>query len=328
MVNDSLEIRRDEEYIYVPIKDASSIILATIGSQVPNIEQCRLDFHIRRKSQGSLIELLEDKLPPNLLASLPQGIDLVGDIAIVEIPPELELHKNIVGEAIIRSHKNTRTVLTKIGAVKGAYRLRQLQIIAGESKTETIHKENGCTYHVDVAKAYFSPRLSHEHSRISSLVREGEVVIDMFAGIGPFAIQIAKNHQRVSLYAMDINPNAIKYLTENARLNRVEEKVHPLLGDAKQIIQQKLGRIADRVIMNLPERAINYVDSACEALKTTGGTVHFYGFATKTNMPENLTQKFKERVEESGRMVVKSSWKRVRETAPFEFQIALDAEIN
>ena len=275
-----------------------------------------------------MIELLEDKLPPNLLASLPQGIDLVGDIAIVEIPPELELHKNIVGEAIIRSHKNTRTVLTKIGAVKGAYRLRQLQIIAGESKTETIHKENGCTYHVDVARVYFSPRLSHEHSRISSFVREGEVVVDMFSGIGPFAIQIAKNHQRVTLYAMDINPNAIKYLTENARLNRVEEKVHPLLGDAKQIIQQKLGRIADRVIMNLPEQAINYVDSACEALKTTGGNVHFYGFATKMNMPENLTQKFKERVEESGRTVVKSSWKRVRETAPFEFQIALDAEIN
>lgn len=302
--------------------------MTAIKGELPNIDHCKQNFHTRYKPQITIFELLENKIPSSLVASLPRSMDTVGDIIVVEIPPELEPHKKTVGDAILQSHKNARTVWAKTGAVAGTYRLRKLQLLAGENKTETTHKENGCTYHVDVAKAYFSPRLSHEHSRVTNLVKEGETIIDMFAGVGPFAIQIAKDHQHVSVFAIDINPDAAEYLTENARLNRVEEKVHTLVGDAGHIVKQKLRETADRVIMNLPGQAANYVDSACEALKKTGGVIHFYGFATQENPPESLVTQFRHRVEQSNKKVVKSFYRRVRETAPFESQIVLDAEIQ
>src|SRR3989337_4513003 len=143
------------------------------------------------------METLEGQLPPHLKASLPKALDIVGDIAIVEVPPELETQKNLIGKAILEAHRNVRTVLAKAGAVSGDYRLRDFEVIAGEHNTSTIHKEFGCSYQVDVAKAYFSPRLSHEHERVASLVQNGETVADLFAGVGPFSVLIGKSHKDV-----------------------------------------------------------------------------------------------------------------------------------
>ncbi|NIW14337.1 MAG: hypothetical protein GWN31_10485, partial [Candidatus Thorarchaeota archaeon] len=96
-------------------------------------------------------------------------------------PSELDSYDQVIGEAILELHKNVRTVLAKAGAVSGTYRLRDYRVIAGEPHTGTVHKEYGCQYRVDLAKAYFSPRLSYEHNRVASLVEEGETTVDMFA---------------------------------------------------------------------------------------------------------------------------------------------------
>ncbi|MEM3760367.1 MAG: class I SAM-dependent methyltransferase family protein, partial [Candidatus Bathyarchaeia archaeon] len=274
-------------------------------------------------------ELLENKLPPHLLASLPRAIDFVGDIAIIEIPPELEAHKALIGEAILKAHKKVQTVLAKAGAVSGTYRLREFSVIAGKSKTETIHKEYGCQFYVDISKAYFSPRLSYEHNRVASLVKDNETVIDMFSGVGPFAILIAKTHENVKVYAIDINPYAIEFLQKNIRLNRVEGKIHPILGDAKEVVEEKLSGIADRVIMNLPEKAIEFVDVACKAIKPTGGIIHFYTFVSGSDSLENLKLKLIGTVENCGRKVDEILFSRfVRATAPYEWQAVLDAKIH
>ncbi|MEM4713775.1 MAG: class I SAM-dependent methyltransferase family protein, partial [Candidatus Bathyarchaeia archaeon] len=256
LVNKELEVKRGYNYIYIPLtKSPSQEEIQAIQKQVIRLEIITHTFPERKKQPPTVIKILEEKLPPHLLACVPRALDIVGDIAIIEIPPELETHKTEIGNAILQVHKNVRTVLAKAGAIKGKYRTRQYTVIAGEPKTETIHKEHNCRYYVDLAKAYFSPRLSHEHKRVASTVKEGETVIDMFAGVGPFSILIAKIHERVKVYAVDINPEAFALLEKNVRLNRVEGKVHPILGNAKQIIKQKLRGLADRVIMNLPEKA-------------------------------------------------------------------------
>ena len=121
-------------------------------------------FAEKQSTAKTLMQALENKLPPNLLASLPQALDVVGDIAIIEIPPELKSYENMIGEAILKTHRNIRTVLAKAGAISGTYRLREFNFIAGEQKTQTVHREFGCQFHVDLAKAYFSPRLSHEQN--------------------------------------------------------------------------------------------------------------------------------------------------------------------
>ncbi len=330
LVDKELEVQRDDAYIYIPLaKSPPQDEVQALKKQAISLEITTHTFPERKKRPATLMEILEGKLPPHLLACVPRAMDIVGDIAIIEIPPELEAYKKDVGNAILQVHKNLRTVLAKAGAIKGEYRTREYAIIAGEPKTETVHKEHSCLYHVDLAKAYFSPRLSHEHKRVASMVKEGETIIDMFAGVGPFSILIAKTHEKVKVYAIDKNPDAIALLKRNVRLNRVEGKVHPILGDARQIVKRELRGLADRVIMNLPEKAIEFVGAACEVLKTEGGTVHFYGFVTAEEQLEKLKHQFKEEVEKSRRSVVKILYSRaIRETAPYEWQAVLDADVR
>jgi tRNA (guanine37-N1)-methyltransferase len=297
--------------------------------QIPDFKISTHTFPEQKKQVKTFAELLEDKLSPHLLTSLPKAMDIVGDIAIIEVLPEVDADKGIIGEAILSANKNVRTVLAKASAISGTYRLREFRTIAGERKTETTHKEYNCQYYVDLAKAYFSPRLSYEHKRVASLIEEGETVIDLFAGVGPFAIQIAKTHENVEVYAIDVNPNAVEFLKRNIRLNRVEGKVHPILGDAKQVVKERLSGVADRVIMNLPEKAIEFVEAACTTIKSTGGIVHFYSFVSASDSLENVKLHFIEAVEQCGRKVEKIFFSRlVRATAPYKWQAVMDAKIH
>lgn len=329
ITNRELEIKRNSDYIYIPItRQPRENELKTLEKQLPTFEISK-NLFLEKRHAKTFIEILGDRLPPHLLASLPRAIEFVGDIAIVEIPPELDAHKDVIGKAILEAHKNVKTVLAKAGAVGGIHRVREFNVISGEPKTATVHKEYGCQYHVDLAKAYFSARLAYEHKRVASLVTNGETVVDMFAGVGPFSILIAKTHEKVKVYAIDVNFYAVELLNNNVKLNRVEDKVYPLLGDARQIIKERLVGIADRVIMNLPERAIEFVDAACKALKPEGGVVHFYSFVNANNSLENVKLRFMETVEKSGRRVEKILFSRfIRETAPYEWQVVLDALVR
>jgi len=193
-----LEVQRTASHICIPLsRQPEESELSTLKTQVPDFQLAKNVF-IEKKQQGkTLAEILENRLPPHLLAGLPRALDVVGDIAIIEVPPELKTHEKLVGDAILKTHRNIRTVLAKAGVVSGTYRLRDFEVISGEPRTATIHKEYGCKYQVDVAKAYFSPRLSHEHERVASLVQKGETVVDLFAGVGPFSVLIAKNNEAV-----------------------------------------------------------------------------------------------------------------------------------
>jgi tRNA (guanine37-N1)-methyltransferase len=324
-----LEIQSDANFVYVPlIRLPSAEELAELQVQVPDYSLQRHIFPEKRKQSKTVMEVLEEHLPPHLMASLPKALDVIGDIAVVEIPPELENHKKLLGAAILEAHKNLRTVLAKVGAISGDYRLRDFEVIAGEPRTNTVHQEFGCSYLVDVAKAYFSPRLSHEHQRVASLVQQGETVVDLFAGVGPFAVLIAKNHKDVKVYAVDLNPDAVELLRTNIRFNRVENRVFPIIGDARLVVDAKLTGVADRAIMNLPEKAIEFVDVACKALKPEGGLVHFYGFMHEPESLDALKTRFAEAVANSGRRVDRFLLaKTVRETAPYTCQVVLDAEI-
>lgn len=317
-------------HIYLPlVRSPSEEELAKIRYQDPTAELITHDFSVRAKYPKSLTELLTDKLQPDLLASLPHSADVIGDIVVIELPPELEPHQKTIGEAILKMYKNSRTVLAKASAITGDYRLRDYQVIAGEAKTETVHKEHGCLLHVDLSKAYFSPRLSHEHNRIALAVKEGETVIDMFAGVGSFAVLIGKKHENVKVYAIDVNPNAVSLLRTNARVNRVETKVFPVLGDAREIVQQRLAGMADRVIMNLPEKSFDYVDVACKALKTKGGNIHFYSFTRPKETIESIRERLQKSISENARQLVKISFSGlVRATGPHEWQAVIDAQIH
>jgi len=330
LFNRELQIQQTEDSLCIPLaREPSSAVLNTFKKKLSEFEMSIHNFPEREKRHFTQHDFLAEKLPSNLLTGVPRAIDFVGDIAIVEIPPELVDHKKAIGEAILKAHKQTNTVLAKSGAVEGVYRLRDFEVIAGVKKTFTIYREYGCVYHVDVARAYFSPRLSSEHNRVASQVNEGETVVDLFAGVGPFVIPITKKHKNVRVYAVDVNPDAVSLLKRNVAVNRAEKQVVPILGDARQVVREQLFGKADRVIMNLPETALEFVDVACEALKPEGGIMHYYGFAKVSDPLETAKVRLTEAVKRNNRQVKNIILaKTVREVAPYAWQVVVDAEIQ
>ena len=330
LFNRELKIQQIEDYLCIPLtSEPSPAVLSEFEKKLPSFKISAHNFPERKKRHLLPLDYLADELPPNLLAGVPRAIDFVGDIAIVEIPPELLTYKKAIGEALLKAHKQTRTVLAKSSAVEGVYRLRDFEVIAGVKKTVTVYREYGCVYHVDVAKAYFSPRLSSEHNRVASQIKEGETVVDLFAGVGPFAIPIAKKHKNVRVYAVDVNPDAVFLLKRNVAVNRTEKQVVPLLGDARQVVREQLLGKADRVIMNLPETALEFVDVTCEALKPEGGIIHYYGFEKVSDPLEKASVRLTEAVNQNNRQVKNILLaKTVREVAPYAWQVVVDAQIQ
>jgi tRNA (guanine37-N1)-methyltransferase len=245
-----------------------------------------------------LRKTLSSVLSSEDLSKVYNSFDLVGDIAIIRLPSTSSTNAQTAAKAIMGIHRNVKTVLLQASPVAGDFRLRRLTHVAGENKTRTIHREFGCLFSVDVAKCYFSPRLSHERIRIARMVEPDETVVNMFAGVGCFSIIIAKHSSAAKVFSIDVNPAAVRFMQENIRLNRVYDKVIPLLGDSKEIINNRLQRMADRVLMPLPEKALEYLSSAVSALKASGGWIHCYGFehAAKTESP---TKKIKLKVAET-----------------------------
>ena len=281
--------------------------------------------------KGSLKTLLTNKLKPRELKLLYKSYDVVGDIAIIRVPEPLKERSKIIAEAVMQTHKRVKAVWRQASPVSGNFRLRGLEFVLGERKTETIHKEHGCIFKVDLEKCYFSPRLSHERKRIARQVQPDEVILNMFAGVGCYSIIIAKHSKPKRTLSIDINPVAIQYMQENIKLNKVEEKVIPVQGDAKNVIEERFRNVADRVLMPLPEKAYEYLDYALLALKPTGGWIHYYDFEHARN-GENPIKKIEAKV--SGKLKILGAnfempFGRVaRTTGPNWYQVALDIQLK
>jgi len=293
------------------------------------------DFQIKDASfeafplrSRNLLDAVRPVVPPNLLSQLPRSLDIVGEIAIIELSPKLEPYSREVGEGILRVSPHVRLVLKKVSDVAGTFRTRGLQVIAGSGGMETIHREFDCVYRLDVSSVYFNPRLAHERRRIAEQVAKGEAVVDMFAGVGPYSILIAKLQPQSKVYALDINPCAIKYLKENILANRVADRVVPTLGDARES-RNRLCDTADRVIMNLPSEAGQYLDVASHILKAAGGHIHFYGFTSRGGALDSERDHFEKVVLSQNRRVRALSYCRViKEISPGRVQFAIDAFVE
>jgi tRNA (guanine37-N1)-methyltransferase len=229
------------------------------------------------------------------LSTVYNSFDVVGNIAIIRLPSNPQVKLQTIAMVIMNRHRNIKTVLLQASPVTGELRLRRLAYVAGEKKTNTIHSEYGCSFSVDVEKCYFSPRLSYERMRIAKLVEPHETIVNMFAGVGCFSIIIAKYADPEKVFSIDINPKAMHCMKENIRLNRVYGRVTALLGDSKGIVNSRLQEVADRVLMPLPEKALEYLPCALSALKTSGGWIHYYDFEHSTKI-ENPAEKAKLKV--------------------------------
>ena len=272
-----------------------------------------------------LREALKGKLTDDELKQF-RAFDIVGDIAVVKLPDKLLQKKHLIGQALMQVHCHVRTVLRQTGVVRGEFRTRELEVIAGEPKTETTHREGGCDFRVDLAKVYFSPRLATERLRIAKQVKPGEVVVNMFAGVGCYSILIARHSGVALVYSIDKNPAAFEYMRTNTRINKVGDRVVPILGDARETVEAKLRGKADRVLMPLPELSRKFFDIALLALKPEGGIIHFYDFGSE---PELFDPSFEfARAAAKGRKVELLGSRVIRSYATRVYHVALDLKIS
>jgi tRNA (guanine37-N1)-methyltransferase len=191
--------------------------------------------------------------------------ELIGGIAIMlDDDPE-------AARTLLRLRPGIHTVLCPESDVEGEFRTRRFAVLAGRPTTATTHREFGNRYEIDLSLAYFSARLATERQRILSLREQGECVLDMFAGVGPFAITLAR--QAGLVVAVYINPGAVRLLQKNIALNRART-VLPFLADAT-ILPDLTDRRFDRVIMNHPSGALSFLSQAF-ALCRPGGVIHCY----------------------------------------------------
>ncbi len=329
IINHAYTIESSENHVFIPLsRKLSKTETSDLETKLGAIQQKDHVFPSRSRPSKTLRAALENKIPEMLLASLPTSYDIIGDIAVLELSSKVSQYETIVADGIREVNRNVSVVLARKGSVSGPERVLPTRLIAGENRTITVHKESGCRFKVDLSKAYFSPRLSHEHERVAGLVEEGEVVTDLFAGVGPFSIIIAKRLKEVEVNAVDANPDAVDLIRENLTLNNVGSRIRVWLGDARRVVETDLHGKASRVIMNHPSAAHEFVDVACKALRKDGGIIHYYTFAQGSDCEAKAVLELEEGL---AKFNWRAKWlaqaRRVREVAPMKWQVAVDAPV-
>ncbi len=251
-------IQREGDHLLIPVTGDGDIGYPLTEAELEPVKRRETDYR-------SLL-----RLDPELMEVLPSSFDVIGDVGIVRLDDALIPHAQGIAEAMRGVLPHLKAVAVDRG-VSGEMRVRQLELVSGEA-LETMHTEYGVRLHVDPSVAYFNPRLAIERRRIASLVREGEVVINMFAGVGPFPLMIDRHASPSEVYAIDLNPEAHRLMVRNVELNHART-VKPVLGDARSEILRL--PMADRIIMNLPHSAHEFIPYAVPRLKD-GGMIHLH----------------------------------------------------
>jgi tRNA (guanine37-N1)-methyltransferase len=239
---------------------------------------------------NDLKSILKDSFTERELSKIRLAYDVIGDMAVInDLPWGMKSKAKLVAQAIQKVHKNVKVVAKKVGPTAGEERIRPVRVVLGEKRTEALYIENGCRFKLDVNKVYFSPRMGSERLRVINQIKPGEDVYDLFCGVGPYAIPAARRGAKV--VAIDLNKAACGYAKENACLNKVSDKIDIHCGDCRKVVaDMKFSKCADRVIMNLPMHAGEFLDVAFKVAKK-GAVVHCYFFLHENDMYSKAEEK-------------------------------------
>lgn len=277
------------------------------------IEQDKPEFYIPKKTLSESLDVPEHE---NKL--LPAGWQILGDIIIVCISKQLEHRKKDIGGALLSLYPGCSTVLLDRG-INGQMRQPEREIIAGE-KTATVHRENGCFFKLDAMRLMYSQGNLAERMRMSKLGK-GDVVVDMFAGIGYFSIPMAVHSKPKKIFAIEINPVAYDYLKENIRLNKVGDIVEPVSGDCSYVAPTGT---ANRVIMGYLD-AYEYLGHGIRAL-LPGGIIHYHE-AVPEAVERRPTMRVIGAALSAGRKAEIINTRRIKKYSPGVWHVVVDARV-
>ncbi len=251
--------------------------------------------------------------------------DLLGSVAVVRFPLDFKkAEKKKFAEQLLRNQKAIKTVLEKQGKIKGRLRKIQTNYIAGEKTKEVLYRENNCVFRFQIDNTYFSPRLSNERKEIAELVKKGDEVLVMFAGVAPLPIVIAKNSKAKKIVSNEINREANKYAKLNIELNKVKNRVELLPGDIKRIAE-KVKKKYDVIAMPRPQLKDTFLKQAFK-LSKKGTKIFYYDFCT-VDEKEKVVEKIKDEAKKARKKIKILKVKNAGEIAPYKIRIRVDFQV-
>ena len=274
---------------------------------------------------SKLKDLLSSVLSAGELDLLVSSYDVVGDIAVIIVPEELQAREHLIADTLLANNTKVNVVAKRAGNYDGEFRTIALEILAGEHRTETLVTEFGVRLHLDVEKTYFSVRSGNERRRIASLVKSQEKVLVMFSGVGPYPLLIARHSDAAEVVGVEKNPLAHEYALTNLKLNKKINNVRLYLEDAGKL-PFFLAEHFDRIAMPLPTMAGEFLPVALTMLKKDGGWIHYYVMA-ETGRFEDAVSEMKRACEKAGRTLLEAQVVRCGHCGPNTYRICVDARI-
>ncbi len=249
---------------------------------------------------------------------LPKSYDVIGNIAILKFPEKIKAEeKKRVASKLLHEMRSIKTVFEKTEKIKGKLRKLRLKHLAGIKKTETIHKESGCLFKVDVKKCYFSPRLSDERIVIARKVKMNDKVLVMFGGVAPYAIVISKLSRCKKIVSVEIGKECCKYARENIKLNKLNN-VEIIKGDVKKVIKIYKKEKFDVVVMPRPNLKEDFLKEAFLSVSKRGK--FFYRVFGKNEDLEEMIEKIKKEAKKRNEKVKILSVRKSGEIAPYKYR--------
>ena len=279
MLNFDYEFIKKNEYLLIPVNE-----------RVKGFEIVEFKAEKRVLKPRTLKKALKGVLSEKELILVPKRFDLIGKVAVLDIPDAIKHRSKDIAETLIRINPTIVTVCRETGLTEGTFRLKPVEVILGE-RTVTEYIESGVRMRLDVSSVYFTPRLSSERLRIAREVKGAERVLVMFAGVGPYALLIAKKQPKAEIVGVEINPKAVGYMKENVELNKMKDRIQVYEGNVREIVP-KLGKF-DRILMPLPKDAGEFLDVTKKAIKK-GGIIHFYSFSDREDPFTSPIQRIRE----------------------------------
>lgn len=266
----------------------------------------------------SLREELKKILTPHEQKIAIYGFDILGDMALIEIPDALQSKAAKIARTLLDTHSYLTRVYEKVGTHSGKYRIEKIRWRAGRKDPVATAKEWGALFRVHPGEIYYSSRLGTERQRIIEQFKPGQSIVVFFAGVGPYAILAAKHAKPKRVLAIEWNPRAIPFLQENIRLNKVEKIVEAMRGDVGKM---KPIPEFDHVVMPGPDTALDYLPIAIRWISKKGGLIHVYSFVLAANDAEEMTRKVHEVLKNSSRGWKIVSIRRVNDFSPTKRQV-------
>ncbi len=263
---------------YKLVKELGVIFFPLIKkAKVPHALVKNVAFTFPPVEKATTIEdILKSRLTLEELALLPKAQEIVGNILILEISPQLEKKEKLIAEAYLKINKQIATIVKKKEMHKGVFRTRKVTVLAGKNTKETAHLENGVRIKLHLENTYFSARSAHERLRIAQLVKKEERILVMFSGVAPYPLVLAKQSPAKLIYGVELNPIAHRYALENVSLNHLNSQITLIKGDVCNVLP-KLKLKFDRIIMPLPKTGEDFLGIAFKKAKK-GAIIHLYAF--------------------------------------------------